>query len=571
MKLHFFFFLALINLQLFPQNITPTYKESIAEYKKLQAKSKFCKLLTYGKTDVGLPLNLFVISKDLDFKPSSVKNKKKRIILINNGIHPGEPEGINACIQLSKEWINNPKLIPDNVVICIIPIYNIDGSLNRSCCSRANQDGPQEYGFRGNSKNLDLNRDFIKCDSKNAKTFTEIFQEWMPDVFVDTHTSDGADYQYTMTLITSQYDKMNSTLAEFTKKEMVPYLFQSMKNSGNEMTPYVNTISEIPDSGITAFLETPRFSTGYTTLFNTISFVTETHMLKPFDKRVDATITFLKHIVDFTKNNSQKIAEVRHKAIEQTITQKTFSVNWELDTTKFELINFNGYEATYKPSEVSGLPRLYYNREKPYTKQIKFYENYKSTSTAEMPSFYIIPQAWSEVIDRLKLNRVKMKTLQKDTALTVESYYITDYKSPKQPYESHYVHSGVKVISETQQLNYYKGDIVIETNQGANHYIAHTLDPKSVDSFFAWNFFDGILQQKEWFSDYVFEDIAANILKQNPELKKQLDIKKQSDTKFANDSFAQLYFIYKNSPYYEKSHNRYPIGMIKENVKLPIK
>ena len=96
-----------------------------------------------------------------------------------------------------------------------IPQYNVGGASRRNCCTRANQDGPEGYGFRGNAANLDLNRDFIKMDSRNAEAFVALFRAMDPDVFVDTHTSNGADYPYTMTLITTQEDKAGPVWVRF--------------------------------------------------------------------------------------------------------------------------------------------------------------------------------------------------------------------------------------------------------------------------------------------------------------------------------------------------------------------
>ena len=100
---------------------------------------------------------------------------------------------------------------------------------------------------------------------------------------------------------------------------------------------------------------------------------------------------------------------------------------------------------------------------------------------------------------------------------------------------------------------------MISTGQTCNRYIVETLEPEGDDSFFSWNFFDGILQQKEWFSDYIFEDKAEEILRENPVVKEELEAKKKADKTFADNNKAQLAFIYKHSPYYEKSHNRYPV------------
>ena len=167
--------------------------------------------------------------------------------------------------------------------LCIIPLYNIGGALNRNSHTRTNQEGPESYGFRGNARNLDLNRDFIKCDSKNARAFTTIFQDWQPDVFIDTHTSNGADYQYTMTIIATQHNKLHSSLGNFLDQELMPALYAEMKTKDWEMCPYVYSREE-PDHGIAAFLDYARYSSGYAALFNTLSFMPETHMLKPYQR-----------------------------------------------------------------------------------------------------------------------------------------------------------------------------------------------------------------------------------------------------------------------------------------------
>ncbi|MBC7863285.1 MAG: hypothetical protein IAF38_09945, partial [Bacteroidia bacterium] len=118
----------------------------------------------------------------------------------------------------------------------------------------------------------------------------------------------------------------------------------------------------------------------------------------------------------------------------------------------------------------------------------------------------------------------------------------------------------IKTRTEKQKIKYFEGDYIIEMNQPGNRFITEALEPRSEDSFFAWGFFDGILNQKEWFSDYVFEEVAEKILKENPEIKTQLDAAKLTDKNLANDHWGQLNFIFQHSKYKEKSHNRYPVG-----------
>jgi hypothetical protein len=551
------------------KNYTATYPEIIAYYKKLAAANPQMKLLNYGTTDVGKPLTLIVLSRDKIFDPALIKKQDKRVLLINNGIHPGEPEGIDASMMFARDLLKKNAL-PKNVVICMVAVYNIDGCLNRGV-SRINQNGPRAYGFRGNYRNLDLNRDFIKGDSRNTYALEQIINTWKPEIFLDNHTSDGADYQYVMTLIETQKDKQNPILADYTSKTLSPELYKRMKKSGFEMTPYVESEESIPDSGIVSFLETPRFATGYTSQHNIISYITETHMLKPFDKRVYATYDFMQALVDINERDAKLIGELKHKADEKVKQQQTFALNWDVDHKDYDTLTFKGFTAGYKPSEVSGLKRLYYDRGKPFTKTIKYFDNYTITATAEKPIAYVIPQAWGKVIELYKLNNIAMRQLAHDTTLDLQMYYIADYKTSPRPYEGHYMHSGVKLSPTNGKVKFYAGDYVIYTNQALNRFIVETLEPQGVDSYFAWNFFDSVLGEKEGYSPYVFEDVAADLLKKDPELRKKLDDEKLKDPKLANSASAQLNFVYHNSPYFEKTYLRYPVGRIITPAKLDLK
>jgi len=148
----------------YKDNITPTYKQTMEWYEHLDKKYKKAKLIEYGKTDIGKPLHLFVISENKEFNPAKYRSKEICMVMINNAIHPGESCGVDASIEFAKTLLRNDN-IPENVIIGIIPAYNIGGVLNRNSTTRANQNGPEEYGFRGNARNLDLNRDFIKLAS----------------------------------------------------------------------------------------------------------------------------------------------------------------------------------------------------------------------------------------------------------------------------------------------------------------------------------------------------------------------------------------------------------------------
>ena len=528
----------------------------------MDAASTKVKVLTMGPTDAGFPLNLVLVSNDGDFTITNQKKKNKRIILVNNGIHPGEPDGIDASMLLVRDIATNKYKLPDNILLALIPVYNIGGCLNRSPYYRVDQDGPTEKGFRGNSENLDLNRDFIKCDSKEARSFAEIFHLLDPDVFVDNHVSDGADYQHVMTLLVSQHNKLGGSMGQFMNKDFEPGLLKLMKERGYDLVPYVNSFGDTPESGWSEYWDSPRYSSGYATLWNTFAFVPETHMLKPYEQRVKATYALMQSFIEFTTKYSEAIKGLRMAQFIEQLKATSIPIAWSLDRSQFSEVTYKGYASGRKNSEISGFPRLYYDRTKPFEKQVKIYNHYEPKTSITKPKAYVIPQGWWKVIDLLKLNKVEMHPLSKDSTVEVEAYRIDDYKTSPRPYEMHHLNSDVKISTTIQKRQFRKGDYIIPLDQVAARFLMETLEPQGEDSYFAWNFFDGILGQKEGVSEYVFEETAVAYLKEHPEIKSKLEERKATDTSFAKNGRAQLNFVYQNSPYFEPAYLRYPVYRI---------
>ncbi len=541
---------------------TPTYQEVISYYKDLADVYPEISLFEIGTTDIGKPLHLAVFNTGGKTDINQIKNSSKNRVLINNGIHPGESDGIDASMLLLRDIVQNDSLKSKykNSLICVIPVYNIGGALNRNSHTRANQNGPKEYGFRGNARNYDLNRDFIKQDTKNAAAFAEIFHMVNPDVFIDNHVSNGADYQYAITHLFTQHNQLSGKLGEFIEKEMRPEIEQSLAQKDIIITPYVNVWGTTPESGWSQFFDSPRYSTGYTSLFNTLGLMVETHMLKPYKTRVEQTYELLFSTLDFSEENSNKIKELRKNAVQEIINKKTYPIAFTVDKENPSTLNFKGYEGIFIDSKVTNGKRLFYDRTKPYTKEISYYNNYTPTKEVTIPKAYILEQGWHKVVERLQNNNIEFTRFKNDTVLTVEIQHIKNFETRNTAYEGHYLHYNTEVTkTENQQIKFNKGDIYIPTNQTGIRYIIETLEAEAVDSFFNWNFFDTILQQKEGYSAYVFEDIAEAFLQENPSIKKQFEEKLSTDESFAKNPQTQLYWIYTKTPHYEKAHKKLPI------------
>jgi hypothetical protein len=542
-------------------NQTATYDETIAYFKKLDQNFETISMQEMGLTDSGEPLHIITFNPDKNFDFDKIR-KDKAILLINNGIHPGEPDGIDATMMLFRDLATGKIKAPKNLVIVNIPVYNIGGALNRNSHSRANQNGPESYGFRGNARNYDLNRDFVKSDTRNTRSFAQIFHKVNPDVFIDNHVSNGADYQYVFTYIATHPQKIGGELGKCWDLEMVPALMQDLKKKNIESVPYVNIHDQKPDAGFEMFMDYPRYSTGFAAMFNTVGSMPETHMLKDYASRVKVTYEYMVSSIDYIEKNQAKITELRHENLRNYLPGMKYPLLWELDRTKVSSIPFLGFEGDYKTSDVSGKPRLYYDEEKPFSKTIPYYKEYKPSLEITIPKAYVIPKSWWNVVELLKINNIQMTALEKDTEMEVESYRIGDFKTANETYEGHYPHSELQVVSKTQKIRFRKGDFVIDTGQPGVKYLLETLEPQGNDSFFTWNFFDSVLQQKEYFSAYVFEDLANEILDKNPSVKSEFEKKKASDKKFADSGEDQLDWIYTNSEYYEKTHMEYPVYRI---------
>jgi hypothetical protein len=538
-------------------NQTATYEEIIAFYSELADDFSNVEIEKIGETDSGLPLHIVHFS--LNTISWRTRNEDKIKILINNGIHPGESDGIDASMMLIRDLAIGKIEAPENLILSVIPVYNVGGSLNRNSTTRTNQNGPESYGFRGNSRNYDLNRDFIKADTRNAMAFYEIFHKIYPDVFIDNHVSNGADYQYTLTHLFTQHNKLGNEVGNYIHKTFQPMLEKQLLERGLDITPYVNIHNSSPDSGFSQFYDYPRYSTGYAALWNTVGLMVETHMLKPYKDRVQGTRALMEEAIQISSNQIQEIKKARLAAFDHKKYGTKYPYNFKVDTTRADTLLFKGFEALNEVSELTGNPLLTYDRSSPFEKKVVYHNYFKAQDTLSIPDYYIISAGQWKVISLMRANRIEMEMMGKDSTVNVESYKITDYKTGNTAYEGHYPHYDVEVSVEEEKLRFRESDILIPTDQPGLKYIIETLEPQMQDSFFKWNFFDAILQQKEGFSSYVFEESAVKILSESPELKKEFDSIKNANVDFRKNNYSQLKWIHDRSPNHEQAFLAYPV------------
>ena len=538
---------------------TATYPEIIDFYKQLAADYSTIAIYEMEDTDSGKPLHLVTFNPNRSLESEFAIAQKQNVLLINNGIHPGESDGIDASMMLLRDLAQEKIKTPQQTIIAVIPVYNIGGALNRNSSTRTNQNGPKAYGFRGNARNYDLNRDFIKADSKNAQAFTKIFRTLRPALFIDNHVSNGADYQYTLTHLFTQHNKLGGALGNYLHQTFMPALEDSLAQKNWDITPYVNVFNSTPDQGFKQFFDSPRYSTGYTTLFNTLGMMVETHMLKPYKKRVEGTYELMKTFIAIAEKEAEQIKKLSRYSKSRYPVGESYPISWKIDSSKTTTLNFKGYTGTLVSSKVTHSDRLKYDRNLPFTKKVAYQNYYLPDKKIRIPESYIVPKGWWRIVELLKLNQIEMVPIKKDTMIEATVYKIENFQTVQNPYEGHYLHYNTQVSSKKERVQVSAGDYRITTQQEGIRYLLETLEPSATDSFFNWNFFDTILQQKEGFSPYVWEDKAFELLENDAALQKEFERKKTKDPLFAKNTYEQLDWIHKQSDHYEKAHLRYPI------------
>ncbi len=549
---------------------TPRYKETIEYCKKLAKNSDWIHYQSYGNSPQNRKLPLLIASKNEKFTSEAFKNSDKAALLIQACIHPGEPEGKDAGMMLLRDIAINKKHanLLENINLLFIPIFNVDGHERFGPYNRINQNGPKEMGWRTTAQNLNLNRDFLKADAPEMKYWLEMFNKWMPDFFIDIHTTNGADYQYPLTYAMEIHGNMDPGLTKWQKNTYIKTITERMKKAGYPIFPYISFREwHNPESGIEAWAAKPRLSQGYTAIQNRPGLLIETHMLKNYKTRVVATYEMIKHTMKFLNKEYLQLQKLIDEADTYTASEefrrKPFPVDFTA-TNDCTIVKYKGIEYKKVQSKITGTD-IYKYGEKPITQKKEYYNDLQPKKEVSLPECYIIPPEWMTVIKRIKLHGIKTYELPEKTEIDVTSYMFTNVNWHSSPYEGRQRITSLDINKYKQTEPFPAGSVVIPMNQRRARIIAHLLEPKAPDSFIKWGFFNAIFEQKEYAELYKIEEKARKMLKENPSLKKKFQEKKKSDKEFADNPWAISNWFYKRTPYWDEQKNNYPVAKIFNN------
>ena len=547
---------------------TPRYDNSMEYFQRLADYSPWAEFESFGISPQGRELKFLIVSKDKAFNPSDSKKINKPIVLIINGIHAGEIGGKDASMLLLRDILitKEKESLIDSVTLLVVPIFNVDGHERMSKYNRINQNGPEEMGWRTTAQNLNLNRDWMKADAPEMRSMLKLFSGWLPDFIIDTHATDGADYQYTVTYSVEKFSNIYSGTANWLTEKFIPILEKGVEEKGflPHSYIYLKKWQEDLDGGIIDWASTPRFSTGYTALQNRPALLIETHMIKPYKERVFSTKAMLETVLEFVSSNAKELIDLNLEAdsvsVQNLFMQKKYlHVNFE-ESDRYSLINLKGFEYYREFSEISGSNKLVYTNVKKDFK-VKYYNDIVPIDSIQLPKGYLIPKEWGTIVDILKLHGVQVNSLKTDSTIEVTKYHFRNVEFANSSYEGRQrVDLEYDLVKEQRMIP--SGTFLISTNQRTARVIANLLEPKSGDSFIRWGFMNSIFERKEYFENYVMEKIAEEMLNKNVELRKDFETKLNVDEEFRNSPEERLKFFYTRSQYYDKNYQVYPVMRI---------
>lgn len=547
---------------------TPRYDETYRYSKMLADSSSIVSMIEYGKSPQGRTQYALVLDRDGLGNPSMIRDKGRIIFLVQACIHPGEPEGKDAGLLFLRDVAIGKKNLHllENVSVVFIPIVSVDGHERFGPYNRINQNGPKEMGWRTTPTNLNLNRDFLKGDAPEMQAWLELFNAWMPDAFMDIHTTNGADYQYVITYAVENLGNMDPGITQWLNEKFIPAIEPAMKSKGLPIFPYVSFRKwHDPRSGLRAYTSSPRYSVGYAAARNRFGILVETHMIKPYHQRVEATLELIIQTLELLNREHKTLRSATLEADRQCtsgiLAAEPFPVTYKLSERSTK-IDFLGFSYQVIKSDLTGNDWFIYS-DTPQTFTLDWFHENLPDKSVNIPKAYVIPVEWSEVIYRLACHGIEMQILQKDTLLEVSTWKFSGVKLSAQTYEGRTRVEEISMLEVPQRVLYHAGSALILTNQQAARIIVHALEPASPESFLQWGFFNAIFEQKEYAESYVMEKMAREMIARNPALLEEFNAFNATVPDTPAKMWAQYNWLYSRTPYFDAMKDVYPVGIIR--------
>jgi hypothetical protein len=549
---------------------TGTYDETVEWLRRLESASPCVRVLSYGRSGQGRDLLLVVAAKDRAFTPEAARASGRPIVLVQCGIHSGEIEGKDAMLALLRDVAVNGRQrgLLDRCVLLVMPMFSPDAHERRGRFNRINQNGPEEMGWRATPIGLNLNRDYVKAETPEMRAFLgNVFTKWWPDLFVDTHTTDGVDCRYDLTYMVNHGPGNPAATTRWMKDAFEDRVVPACGRMGHLVGPYLLLRDwSNPFSGIWGGDNPPHLSTGYTPIQARPGILIETHMLKPYEVRVRATYDLVSAILAEVAARPQELRRAvtaaedeivaRGRATDPAARRVVLDSRTGPDST---LIPFRGYRATWEPSDVTGTPVVHYTSV-PLDTLVPRWGTLLPSLTVTQPVGYLVPQEWTKVVELLDLHGVRYRRFAAAWSDSVEQDRIAEWRAAPETHEGHRSLAVTRVEPVRRLRAWRPGDLWVPLDQRSGLVAVNLLETQAPDALARWNFFDTVLEKKEYGETYVVAPLAERMMRDDPALAKRFRDRLASDPEFARDPFARIEFFYRQSPWADPEQDLVPVA-----------
>jgi hypothetical protein len=537
---------------------SPSYDETVAWLRKLVAAAPQLRMVSLGKSPEGRDIWMVIASKERRFTPEGLRSSGKPTLLAQAGIHSGEIDGKDAGMMLLRDMTvrGTEKQLLDHANFLFVPIFSVDAHERSSRFSRINQRGPEISGWRTNARNLNLNRDYMKADTLEMRAMLGALDRWQPDLYLDIHVTDGADYQYDITFGFNGRAGWSPAIGAWLETVYQPAVNRDLAQWGHIPGPLVFGRGDL-SGGIVDWVATPRFSNGYGDARHLPTVLFENHSLKPYRQRVLGTWVALKSSLERIGAHRETLREAI--AQDRSRNAATVPLEWKSGDVH-QKIEFLGIESNKRISPISGAVVIDWVG-KPVTMSIPYMRPTEVAKSVSRPRAYWIPPGWPEVIERLAAHGVRMERITEPRTVKVGMVRLQDPKFEPEPFEGH-----IRVVAETATAGtpdtwtFPVNSVRVPTDQPLGTIAVLLLEPSSGDSFFQWGFMLEPLSQTEYFEEYAMEPIARRMLESDPALAHEFMGKLERDSEFRSDARARLHWFYERTPYFDTRWRLYPIG-----------
>jgi len=548
---------------------TVTYEECISFSKQLAETSPMIHYTEIGKSPQQRAIPMLIIDKDGLSESWDIYLSGRKVLLVQAGIHAGEPDGTDAMFLLLRDMVVHQKKLDllEHVSILFIPSFNVDGLARMGPYNRINQNGPKEMGWRTNSRNLNLNRDYMKADSPEMKAWLKIFNEYNPYMFIDCHTTDGADYQYIATYALETFGNMDDDLTHFTKDIYEPYLVRQLEKKGTPIFPYVTFRQwHDPRSGLVRKVGTPMISQGYTALRNRIGLLIETHMLKPYKPRVFATKDMIVATLEIMNQHYKELHQLNSVAgltngDKQGL--KELTIKYKVDYTDTSYVDFLGVEYDVVKSDLTGGDWFQYS-DKKTTFKLPLFEKQIAAETVQLPLAYIVPVEYQDVQELLIAHGLQYDITTEKHVLHIDTYKFSNQRWNPSSFEGRQMLSQFDMEQIKKEITFDSGAMVLPVHQPGLKVLVYLLEPKADNSLVSWGFFNSSMERKEYAETYVMEKMAREMIAKDPSLLEEFKQWKADNPGVEKNQWAQTMWFFAKTNYWDQKKDIYPVGIIRD-------